>query len=188
MECVEVLLRNGARVYDCDEWGVYPIHTCVAAYGDFNDALKILDILLEAGAPTDINLRDGEYGKLPLHYAAFYGNKRMCERLLELGVDINAKDKHGRTAYQSSERQKKIQEFLKSKGCEIPEPIKKSFPPLFPLFAVKNTTSNNSEGSSSDSSATDDALPQITTVTADCHPINNVEQPMTIADTSTNDV
>ncbi|XP_067951693.1 ankyrin repeat and SOCS box protein 16-like [Watersipora subatra] len=160
IECVKVLLQHGARVYDCDEWGVYPIHTCVAAYGDFDDSRAILDILLEAGKPTDIHLKDGEYEKLPLHYAAFYGNQKMCQHLLDLGVDINAKDKHGRTAYQSCVRQKKIQEFLKSKGCDVPEPTKAApLPPIFPLFANKTavdqsesenilTDANTSVGSS----------------------------------------
>lgn len=142
MECVKILLEFGARIYDCDEWGVYPIHVCVGAYGDFEDSLKILDILLEAGNAEDIHLKDGETQKLPLHYAAQYGNKNMCKKLLELGADINAKDKYGRSAYQNCERQPKCRDFLKESGCEIPEPPKKKpLPPLFPV--VRNSVSTN---------------------------------------------
>lgn len=133
--CVKVLLEFGSRVYDSDEWGVFPIHVCVGAYGDFDDSLAILDILLEAGSADDIFLKDGYYEKSTLHYAAFHGNRKMCERLLELGVDIDMQDKNGRTAYQSCERQPKIQRFLREKGCVLPSPpVKKKFlPPLFPL-------------------------------------------------------
>lgn len=172
--CVKVLLELGARVYDCDEWGVYPVHVCVGAYGDFQDSQAILDILLREGNSSDIHLKDGEYEKLPLHYAAFYGNKNMCQRLLDLGVDINAKDKHGRTAYQTCLRHKKVQEFLKSKGCEIPEPEKK--PPLFlPLFAPRNTVTTKDESGSSVSTA-DDASSPTTTVAVVHAPTDNEQQ------------
>lgn len=149
VDCVKVLLEYGARVYDSDEWGVYPIHCCVGAYGDFEGSLAILTSLLEAGSSDDINLKDGEYEKSPLHYAAFYGNKKICARLLDLGADINAKDKHGRTAYQSSERHKKIQDFLKEKGCDIPESIKKkALPPLFPSSNNNANTNGNNDTNS----------------------------------------
>lgn len=144
VECVKVLLEYGARIYDCDEWGVYPIHVCAGAYGDFDDSLKILDILLEAGNPEDIHMKDAESEKLPLHYAAQYGNKKLCQKLLDMGVDINAKDKHGRTAYMSCERQKKVREFLEQQGCELPKPPeKKPLPPLFP--AIKNTNQSSNQ-------------------------------------------
>lgn len=144
--CVEVLLQYGARIYDCDEWGVYPIHVCAGAYGDFDDSLKILDILLEAGNPEDIHMKDAESQKLPLHYAAQYGNKKMCQKLLEMGVDINAKDRHGHTAYVSCERQKKVRVFLEQQGCELPKPPeKKPLPPLFPLVKNINQSANQTE-------------------------------------------
>lgn len=153
VSCVKVLLEYGARIHDCDEWGVYPIHVCVGSYGDSPHALTILEILLEAGNSTDINLQDTEYGKFPLHYAAFHGNKNICQRLLDLGVDINAKDKHGRTAYQAGQRH--VQNFLKDKGCEVPEPVKKNpLPPLFPLRnSVSNSTCNEKVESVEDGSA-----------------------------------
>lgn len=76
-------------------------------------------MLLEAGDENDINLPDSEYGKTPLHYAAYYGNRNMCGKLIELGADINVKDRTGRTPYQSAERQKLTQEFLEECGADV---------------------------------------------------------------------
>lgn len=130
MECVRVLLEHGANAHLTDEWGVYPIHLCAGTYGSSESSLRILDLLLEAGHHSDISVPDSEYGKTPLHYAAYYGNTDMCARLLDLGIDINTKDRTGRTAYQSAERQLATQRFLKEKGAEIPDPD--SIPPPKP--------------------------------------------------------
>lgn len=121
VECVKILLNHGADVHSCDEWGVHPIHACAGCYGENPDSLKVLDLLLEAGDPNDVNLEDGDYKKTPLHYAAFNNNAMMCGRLLELGVDINAKDRVGRTPYQSSYNKVRSRKFLKEAGAEVPE-------------------------------------------------------------------
>jgi len=37
-------------------------------------------------------------GRPPIHYAADYGQKEVIQYLIEKGVDLNAKDKHGISA------------------------------------------------------------------------------------------
>lgn len=174
VECVKILLEYGARIYDCDEWGVYPIHVCAGAYGDFDDSLKILDILLNAGNFEDIHLKDGESQKLPLHYAAQYGNKKMCEKLLQLGVDINAKDKHGRTAYQNCERQKKVREFLEQQGCELPQPVQKR--PNLTLFPVGRSSASKPEAPADIATNSNDATSVTPAVNGDGVTINTSQQ------------
>ena len=121
LNCVMVLLASGADVSDCDEWGKLPIHECASAYGDSATRLEIFDLVISAGRPTDIHLAD-EQGKTTLHYAAYHGNVDICKRLLELGADINAKCKGRRTPYQTGDKHRAVREYLKSQGCEMPEP------------------------------------------------------------------
>lgn len=118
VKCVQILLESGADAHHCDEWGVYPIHICAGCHGNDADSIKILEMLLEAGDSSDVNLKDSQYGKTPLHYAAYYGNKTMCGKLVELGAEIDMKDRTGRTPYQSAGRQKSTQDFLRECGAD----------------------------------------------------------------------
>lgn len=106
-------------------------------------------MLLEAGHSSDISIKDSEYGKTPLHYAAYYGNTNMCSRLVELGADVNIKDRTGRTPYQAAERQPAIQRLLKELGAVIPdpdlEPPRKPYPtaPVARVTPTSNTEVTN---------------------------------------------
>ncbi len=45
---------------------------------------------------ADVNVK-GKYGKTPLHWAAYLGNKDVAALLLANKADVNAKDQDGKT-------------------------------------------------------------------------------------------
>lgn len=91
-EITRYLLLKGAEVNlpAQNEWGVYPLHTAVAANQNM-----LAKMLLEAGA--NVNVKDPS-GITPLHSAANLGNIELIILLLEAGADVKAKTENGKTA------------------------------------------------------------------------------------------
>jgi ankyrin repeat protein len=57
--------------------------------------LTSVQVLLKEGA--DVNATDPDYGGSCLHWASYYGHRRVAELLIEKGADVHARNKDGRT-------------------------------------------------------------------------------------------
>jgi hypothetical protein len=75
-------------------------------------------LLLENDADTSI--KDNNYKRTALHFAALYGQLAIVDALVKKGVNINEKDASGRTAldYTCRYGHEKVAKLLKSSGAE----------------------------------------------------------------------
>lgn len=89
-DVVQVLVEKGADVNVVTTSGDTPVFSAVG-----HGTADILEMLLKAGAKVDV--RDPNFGALPLHLAAALGNKAMVEHLLAAGADLNAVENTGKT-------------------------------------------------------------------------------------------
>nr|XP_020650598.1 ankyrin repeat and SOCS box protein 6 isoform X1 [Pogona vitticeps] len=89
----EILLHNGADIIFEDPVTYYTaLHIAV-----LRNQPDMVELLVRRGA--DINRRDRIHESSPLDLASEESERLPClQRLLELGADINAADKHGKTA------------------------------------------------------------------------------------------
>ena len=76
---------------DKDNLGLSLIH--LFAIGNCNDGISLV---LDAG--FDVNEPDLQ-GWTPLHWAAYFGHREVCEFLVDRAADKGLKDSTGRTAY-----------------------------------------------------------------------------------------
>ncbi|XP_060107089.1 ankyrin repeat and SOCS box protein 6 [Heteronotia binoei] len=89
----ETLLRNGADIIFEDPVTYYTaLHIAV-----LRNQPDMVELLVQRGA--DINRRDRIHESSPLDLASEESERLPClQRLLELGADVNAADRHGKTA------------------------------------------------------------------------------------------
>lgn len=81
-----VLLAKGANINTTDKWGQSPLALCALQPSDTQ--LQLARFLLEHGAKTD--------GMVPF-FACESGNPALVTLLLDNGMDVNVRDKDGRT-------------------------------------------------------------------------------------------
>jgi hypothetical protein len=80
---VKRLLREGANVNSCDDWGAAALHyACVAS--------ALATLLMAHGAQVSLNGRDGQ----PIHFAAQNGHNRLISMLVEHGANVDAGPSH----------------------------------------------------------------------------------------------
>ncbi|XP_007441150.1 ankyrin repeat and SOCS box protein 6 isoform X2 [Python bivittatus] len=93
VQAAEILLHNGADITFEDPVTYYTaLHIAV-----LRNQPDMVELLVQRGA--DINRRDRIHESSPLDLASEEPERLPClRRLLELGADINAADKHGKTA------------------------------------------------------------------------------------------
>jgi len=119
-EAAQLLINAGANVNISDAtWGT-PLH-CAARMSDNEEAIKLIQLLLDHGA--DINSKMG-YGKLtPLMLVSGGAkNLKIAELLIQKGADINAKDSKRETALHYAAGIKgnsKIIELLIRQGADV---------------------------------------------------------------------
>jgi ankyrin repeat protein len=92
--------------------------------------LKRVEELLDAG--VNVNLTDFDNKSTPLHYAASNGGRPTLEMLVRRGANINAQNKHGRTAlhYLVSSRYDVVALWLIRAGADINIHDRKGLSPL----------------------------------------------------------
>lgn len=91
------LLDRGADISYIDKHGDSVLHKCLRSYGFGEVRKELLLLLLEAGAPVDIENSEGE---TPLHLAASRGFDLAIRLLLEFRATITHLDKNGRSVLQ----------------------------------------------------------------------------------------
>jgi len=104
---VEEALRNGANVDTRSAGNLYNKTSLHVA--SRNGHFAIVRVLLDAGANTEA--RDS-YDGTPLHDACTTGILEAVRELVRRGADIFAKNRNGRTPYDSSVRHPAVTEFL----------------------------------------------------------------------------
>ncbi len=92
---VRELLARGADPNEPGEWGRTPLPLAVRyAYNNETEAIKIVEVLLAAGA--NINASPGDC-LAPLRYAAIYAYADLLRFLISKGADPNDRDANGQT-------------------------------------------------------------------------------------------
>ena len=84
VECVKMLLNQGADANTCDSRGKTSL-----MYAAWIDNAECIGVLLEAGA--DVNMSDAR-GITALMEASSAGNSVCAEKLLKAGADVNIKN------------------------------------------------------------------------------------------------
>lgn len=97
-----------------DETGMSPLHYC-AKFGYH----EMLDYILDLGA--DVNTKDAS-GSAPIHYACEHNHDYIIGRLYRVHADLSAVNVDGKLCWETSKRQKYIQEMIFSQ----------TFPPEHP--------------------------------------------------------
>lgn len=90
-EIIDVLIDNGADLFHADHEGVSVFDVAVT----YNN-LSLIERLLQEG--FDVNHATRNSGFTPLMGAVCYGRTDIIKKMLELGVDVRARDSHGFSA------------------------------------------------------------------------------------------
>lgn len=90
-----------------------PLH-----YASQGGHFKVIEVLTDSGASTDMKTNGGGY--TPLHLAVIGGHKDCVRLLLERGADMSCTDEFGKTPKQTAELSSKntLVSILRSAGEE----------------------------------------------------------------------
>jgi len=102
LEVTRILVDRGANIDARDSSGRTPLHpTFRGVDGTFDDTyFDVVRYLLEHGA--DVDTEANTKHSTPVHLASFHGGFKVAKLLLDHGVDINVRDKKGRTPLHKS--------------------------------------------------------------------------------------
>ena len=102
LEVTRILIERGANIDARDSSGRTPLHpTFRGVDGTFDDTyFDVVQYLLEHGA--DVDTEANTKHSTPVHLASFHGGFKVAKLLLDHGVDINVRDKEGRTPLHES--------------------------------------------------------------------------------------
>jgi ankyrin repeat protein len=113
VEVTKLLLKKGANVNPTTELGRAPL-IITTIEGNSELAMLFLDY------DADISLKDNNYKRAALHFAALYGQLEIVDALLKKGADVAEKDAAGKTPLDYAIRygHEKVAKLLKSSGAE----------------------------------------------------------------------
>ena len=112
IEVTKLLIEKGANINPTTELGSTPL---IISSVEGNPELARL--FLENGA--DISLKDDNYQRTALHFAALYGQFEIVDALVKKGADVDEKDGAGKTPLDYANRygHEKVAKLLKSAGA-----------------------------------------------------------------------
>lgn len=90
-EILEFLITSKSKINEFNENGRTYAHYVAANASN----PELIDLLIEQGG--SINISDTNLGCKPLHFACMLNNKKIVEKIISCGVDINEKDNRGNT-------------------------------------------------------------------------------------------
>ncbi|MFC2141340.1 ankyrin repeat domain-containing protein [Acidobacteriota bacterium] len=113
VEVTELLLKKGANVNPTTELGRTPL-IISAIEGN----LELVRLFLDNDA--DISIKDNNYKKTALHFAALYGQLDIVDALVKKGANVNETDADRKTPldYANQYGHEKVAKLLKSAGAE----------------------------------------------------------------------
>ncbi|NIO48660.1 MAG: hypothetical protein GTN73_04365 [Candidatus Aminicenantes bacterium] len=113
IEVTKFLIDKGANVNPTTELGRTPL-IISAIEGNPQLARLFLD------SDADISLKDNNYKRTALHFAALYGQLDIIDALVKKGANVNERDAAGKTAldYANQYGHEKVAKLLKSSGAQ----------------------------------------------------------------------
>jgi ankyrin repeat protein len=112
-EVTKFLIEKGANVDAATDLGRTALIT-----GSVEGNREMVQLFLDAGA--DLSIRDNNYNRTALHFAALYGQLEIVAALAEKDANVNEKDAAGKTPLDYANRygHEKVAKLLKSSGAE----------------------------------------------------------------------
>ena len=114
-EIFDILIDSGADLYQTDDEGVSVFDVAVT----YNN-LFLIERLIADG--FDVNVSTRRSGFTPLMGAVCYGRTEVIQKLLDMGVDVAARDGHGLSAVDFARKMRKkpildlLESFISRKG------------------------------------------------------------------------
>eukprot|EP01119_Soliformovum_irregulare_P022068 TRINITY_DN7479_c0_g1_i1.p1 TRINITY_DN7479_c0_g1~~TRINITY_DN7479_c0_g1_i1.p1 ORF type:complete len:928 (+),score=256.21 TRINITY_DN7479_c0_g1_i1:59-2842(+) len=91
--CAEFLILNGAKMNSKNMDNETPLHYAVNKGKRSRGPNNLATVQILAKWRADTTIRDRQYGRLPLHYAALYGQAQACNILIEKAkTSLHSKD------------------------------------------------------------------------------------------------
>ncbi|KAL8851482.1 MAG: hypothetical protein Q9221_003582 [Calogaya cf. arnoldii] len=106
--------KGGADTEDCDSLGQAPLHR--TAISGFAEVVRLL-----LGHKVDIEARSHDFGRTPVHWAAWHGHPTVVSLLVASGaiVEVSEKQKWTASHLAASQGYEKILSFLLSEELDI---------------------------------------------------------------------
>lgn len=113
IEVTKFLIEKGANINPTTELGRTPL-IISAVEGNSEMARLFLD------SDADISIKDNNYKRTALHFAALYGQLDIVAALVKKGANVNEKDAAGKTPldYANQYGHEKVAKLLKSSGAQ----------------------------------------------------------------------
>jgi ankyrin repeat protein len=113
IDVTKLLVEKGANVDATNTLGRTPL--IISATEGYHELARIF---LDNGA--DINIKDNNYKRTAMHFAALNGHLKIVDALLKKGMDVDEKDSAGKTPLDYANRygHEKVAKLLKSSGAD----------------------------------------------------------------------
>ena len=127
LRIVELFIAAGSNVNAVNSRGRTPLHCALLIWRPWNYT-KLAALLIENGAKVNVS---DKYGDTPLHYAAYTGDEKTLNLLIDKKADVNAVNISGETPlYEALVNNEKLTKLLIDKGAKVNVENKEKITPL----------------------------------------------------------